>query len=280
MSLVFLQLVSAKLTIQPESNSWWIQLHSTEPAKYIKVSYKTSSGQRVSVTAKRPSWDSAHNYFTCSAPAEIPNNALTTFTLIKMNGKRQTMSMKFYNRNSVSSSGASSHSGGHSHGSNPSSSGSGHKIAYATWYDQTAAGTPVCGFKTKYCGAPSDQFEGLGERVGPCSGGSASSTCQNCQRGYCYGPKCVAPHCKHGGCNKKLKIWCVDTAPGACKTTKPIIMTINNICPKRHPCNTCKGGENPCARKDHLDLCESTFFAIANHQPRAKGLKIAFELVQ
>ena len=134
--------------------------------------------------------------------------------------------------------------------------------------------------ETKFCGAPSDQFDGLGVKVGPCWGASASKTCQNCQRGYCFGPSCKAPSCRKGGCGKKLKIWCDDPEPGACKEPKkPVVMTVNNVCPKSHPCNTCKGKDNPCARKNHIDLCQNTFFEIAHFQPRTEGLKIRYEVV-
>lgn len=116
-----------------------------------------------------------------------------------------------------------------------------------------------------------------------CSVGAG--TCQNCDKGYCVWPVCMAPSCfsPTGGhnktCNIQLKIWCYDDAPGACSSFQPVVMTINNICPKTHPCNTCKGSANSCARKDHFGLCEATFFAIAAKQPRAKGLRIAYQRV-
>ncbi|KAG2393525.1 hypothetical protein C9374_007056 [Naegleria lovaniensis] len=268
------------LTIQPESNGWWIQLKVTPPrvTKRIRVTF-SSGGQTETVFATSPSWDSTQSYFTAKTTKEIPTNSQVKFTVIKQNGKAVRVSMQWRKGNRASLRSSSSNSNNDKGGSKGSSDASGRKIAYATWYDEKAAGTPVCGFKTNYCGAPSDAFKGLGERVGPCWGASASKTCQNCAKGYCYGPSCQAPQCKKGGCGIKIKLWCADTAPGACKTSEPIIMTVNNVCPKSHPCNTCKGKHNPCARSNHLDLCQNTFFALANHQPRRKGLRIAYQVL-
>ncbi|KAF0983869.1 hypothetical protein FDP41_007784 [Naegleria fowleri] len=271
---------TTRLTIQPESNGWWVQLKVSPPGvtQRIRVTILSQTGQTHTLDATSPSWDSTRSYFTAQSPQEIPSNSQVKFTVMKRNGRVVPLSMQWRIGNSVSS---SSRGGGNSGngGNGVKSSSSGRNIANATWYDETAAGTPVCGFKTKYCGAPSDAFKGLGVRVGPCWGGTSSSTCQNCAKGYCFGPSCVPPQCKKGGCGIKIKLWCVDPSEGACKTSEPIIMTVNNMCPKSHPCNTCKGKQNPCARSNHLDLCASTFFALANHQPRTEGLKIAYQVL-
>ncbi|KAL9643124.1 hypothetical protein ABK040_003923 [Willaertia magna] len=258
---------SHSLTVDlKESNEWWVQLKVTPSAKSVTVQWEGHS-----VEATSPSWDSSNQYFTAKIhdPLKINRGTPVKFIVHKLNGGTVEFTRSWLENNS----GGGSSSGGGDSGKLPGQE-PGKKVyeGYATWYDAHAAGTPVCRTNPKYCGAPSDMTVGLGN-IGPC--GKGKGTCQNCLRGYCDSPGCTPPQCGKAGCGRKIKIWCIDSQ--GCKTNQPIVMTVNSFCPSKHPCNTCKGSENPCARKDHIDLCQATFDAIANYQPSAKGLKIAYQ---
>ncbi|KAL9651992.1 hypothetical protein ABK040_000334 [Willaertia magna] len=267
---LFAHFITSKtsLSIQKESNEWWIQLKVTPNAKSVTVQWGGHS-----VTATRPSWDHTHQFFTAKTHIKIPKGTKVTFIIHKLNGSGSTKVTKSWLGKAPAAPSSGSGSGSGSGGKLPGQV-AGKKVypGFATHYDAHAAGTPVCRTSPKYCGAPSDKIKGLG-KVGPC--GTGKGKCQNCLKGYCDKPGCFPPSCGKAGCGRKIKIWCVDSQ--GCKTNQPIIMTVNSFCPSRHPCNTCKGKDNPCARSDHIDLCDPTFYAIANFQPSAKGIKIAYQ---
>ena len=81
-------------------------------------------------------------------------------------------------------------------------------------------------------------------------------------------------------CGNRYKITCEDDGRGYCRSQGAcVVMTVTNACPQHNPCNTCKGSSNPCqAGKNHVDLCDKTFDAIAyrDKQP-GEGIKITVE---
>lgn len=146
--------------------------------------------------------------------------------------------------------------------------------ATATHYNSTQAGTPICPGTATYCGAPSDGSQFWVGGVCKCGGSDP-----NCTHGYCYdcngANECRSecPQCPTDVCGRNFKITCIDPhGDGYCKYTgAQVTMTVTNACPQHNPCNTCKS-PNPCRNGyNHIDLCDTTFDAIAirSKQPAA-----------
>eukprot|EP01120_Amphizonella_sp_Union-15-10_P016399 TRINITY_DN863_c0_g1_i1.p1 TRINITY_DN863_c0_g1~~TRINITY_DN863_c0_g1_i1.p1 ORF type:complete len:213 (-),score=32.36 TRINITY_DN863_c0_g1_i1:60-611(-) len=144
----------------------------------------------------------------------------------------------------------------------------------ATYFSWPSGGNS-CGTTDSYCVAISDGWDALWTDVlriptkcgyiPNCNEGC--STC--CQRA---GPSCPYSSLCHAN-GGYICVRCIDG--DICKTGNWIKVAIADACPQHHPCNTCKGSENPCAEGlPHIDLCSNAFFAIAKYQPSWEGLSV------
>lgn len=91
-----------------------------------------------------------------------------------------------------------------------------------------------------------------------------------------YKQLCQAGQINNGG------QMCIQCTGSNCKTNKWIEVKIADACPHDHPCNTCKGSENPCvaSQGNHLDLCDPTYHYLATKQGSWEGfsIKASFDL--
>jgi len=148
----------------------------------------------------------------------------------------------------------------------------------ATHYDWAGGGGNTCEISDPMCAAPSDGWDALWSGAlkmkSKCTNESCFGTCKSCCKKP--GPGCHY-HEEGGLCTANggyLCVRCVDKRKGVCKNSKWIKVRISDACPRYHPCNTCKGKENPCAQGlRNIDLCDGAYAAIANikKQPDWKG---------
>ena len=154
--------------------------------------------------------------------------------------------------------------------------------ATGTHYSSSQAGTRICPNYSTYCGAPSDGSDFWDGDICKCGGSDPT-----CSGGYCYDCnganecKSECPSCPQTMCGRNFKITCLDPyGRGYCKSlSAQVTMTVTNACPQYNPCNTCKGGSNPCrGNYNHIDLCDETFNAIAyaSRQP-GEGIMIGVD---
>eukprot|EP01102_Stenamoeba_stenopodia_P003748 TRINITY_DN13903_c0_g1_i1.p1 TRINITY_DN13903_c0_g1~~TRINITY_DN13903_c0_g1_i1.p1 ORF type:complete len:212 (+),score=28.47 TRINITY_DN13903_c0_g1_i1:37-636(+) len=145
----------------------------------------------------------------------------------------------------------------------------------ATYYTWPSGGNS-CNVNSGMCVAPSDGWdalwtEALGisskcDYVPPCDY-SCDVCCQKPGPGCPYDQLCSA----NGG---SFCVRCIDDS-SVCKSYDFVRVQIADACPSDHPCNTCKGDENPCAEGlPHIDLCEEAFFTIALQQITWEGIAI------
>jgi len=123
-----------------------------------------------------------------------------------------------------------------------------------------------------YCGAVS---EGLFRDLGV-SGGCGSSTCSpngNGCNNCCDESKISPPQCPYQSLctpesGQQARYICVRCNEGSvCKHRDWVRIGISEACPSAHPCNSCKGYNNPCANgKKTIDLCETSFWEIYSGQ--------------
>lgn len=130
------------------------------------------------------------------------------------------------------------------------------------------------------CIAPSDGFSalwsgmlGIGSQcdaIAPYHG-----SCNSC--GRIHAPSCpYSELCSANGGH--LFVRCVDSG-GVCKHHNWLRVDIADACPRDHPCNTCKGAENPCQEgMAHVDLCDGAFYQIMNVQPSWQGARVQVSL--
>jgi len=151
--------------------------------------------------------------------------------------------------------------------------------AFATHYDWPSGGN-TCNKKDPMCVAVSDGFDALWTQAlhipTKCSDTSCTGDCATkcCFSGGPKGPGC--PYDKLCSANHgSLCVRCTATAAGVCKHKRWIKVSITEACPRYHPCNTCKGSQNPCAEgRATVDLCNAAFNNIASSQPSWQGLPI------
>lgn len=135
----------------------------------------------------------------------------------------------------------------------------------------------TCDIKDHMCLSVSDGFDALWVKAlgikDKCDNKSCRGSCDFCCAqpgpGCDYGKLCSA----NGG--GYLCVRCVDTRSKVCRHHNWRRVKIADACPRYHPCNTCKGKQNPCAQgRAHVDLCDATYNNIAYRQPDWKGLNV------
>lgn len=147
--------------------------------------------------------------------------------------------------------------------------------AHATHYSWPSGGNS-CGSSTGNCIAISDGFTALWSwalRV-PSKCESVPiyrGSCSSC--GYHHAPSCPYGELCHAN-GGHLCVKCTDSS-SVCKHNNWLRVQIADACPSDHPCNTCKGSENPCAQgRPHVDLCDGAFYNIAHYQTGWQGINV------